>query len=61
MAHLNWHTATVQDVVRVLDINLTNGLDSTETADRRSRYGSNELEEHGGTSPIRLLWTRYEL
>lgn len=59
MVHISWHTSTVVDVVKALDVDLNNGLNDAETAKRRTRYGPNELQERGGISPWQLLWAQF--
>ena len=59
MAPKSWHTETVPEVAKALDVDLNKGLSDAEILDRRSRYGPNELEEHGGTSTVTLLWAQF--
>ncbi len=59
MAHIDWHTVAAHEVTQTLNVDLNSGLSDSEAAERRLKYGSNELKEHDGVSPLRLLWTQF--
>jgi Ca2+-transporting ATPase len=54
-----WYTATIPEVSQALNVDLSQGLDESEAANRLVQYGSNELQERGGVSPLRLLWAQF--
>ncbi|MCZ7555189.1 MAG: cation-translocating P-type ATPase [Bacteroidia bacterium] len=59
MATTHWHTETITDIARELEVPLSTGLSDEVVEARRAKYGPNELREHGGTSPIKLLWAQF--
>lgn len=50
-----WHTLSVAETLRRLDVEPAEGLASAEVTRRQSRFGPNELQEKAGTGPWRLL------
>ncbi len=58
MARKIWHTAAPPEVADALEVNLNTGLSDALAAARLAEYGPNELEERGGTSALRLLWSQ---
>ncbi|MBD3422401.1 MAG: hypothetical protein GF398_19985 [Chitinivibrionales bacterium] len=54
MKHMNWHTATSEKAVRVIDSS-SEGLDSQEAQSRLERHGYNKLSSQDTSSPWRLL------
>ncbi|MCA9931328.1 MAG: hypothetical protein KC419_22740, partial [Anaerolineales bacterium] len=55
----NWFGFTVPEVTRTLNVDLNDGLTEAEVAERRIKYGPNELQERSGVSPLRLLWAQF--
>ncbi len=47
-----WHSYSVQELNRYLEINLATGLTSTEVRQRQERYGVNELKSKPQKNPI---------
>jgi Ca2+-transporting ATPase len=52
------YTQSKEELQDILETNFHTGLTAAEAAARLTRYGPNELEEHGGVSPWRLLATQ---
>ena len=59
MTQTTWHTATTTEVAQTLKIDIASGLDNSEAQSRLAKYGTNELKESGGVSPLRLLWLQF--
>jgi len=59
VTHTTWHTLTTEDVVTATESDMSHGLSDTEAVARKTQYGPNELQEKGGTSPLRLLWDQF--
>jgi Ca2+-transporting ATPase len=53
-----WHTLTRERVYEQLNTS-PNGLDSEEVAQRRERYGPNELQERGLRSPLKVFLSQF--
>mgnify|MGYP003701863031 CR=1 FL=1 len=51
----DWHRRPVDTVLAELATSL-DGLDSTDVDRRRAEFGTNELQESAGTSPLALIW-----
>ena len=54
-----WHTQTVEAVLRVLNVDTTQGLSDEEAARRREQVGPNDLIERRGKHPLRILWQQF--
>ena len=54
-----WHGLAVDKALKMLDSDANNGLTSQEVEQRRQKYGTNELEEHGGRSPWQILLDQF--
>lgn len=52
----NWHTVETDEVLRLLNTNVTNGLDAAEVHKRQIEYGRNELIERGRKSTWQIAW-----
>ncbi len=59
MTHQDWHTIATEEILQSLQVDLARGLSHSEADDRRRVHGANELQEQGGLSPLRLLWTQF--
>jgi Ca2+-transporting ATPase len=56
LLNAKWHLATKADSLAILEVDADKGL-STEQVDQRWEiFGPNELEEHVGKSPWKMLW-----
>lgn len=53
---IQWHTLESQDVLRLLQTDMSRGLDESEASRRTIEYGLNELIEAGAKNPGRILW-----
>lgn len=51
-----WHTQAIDALEKELNTKSKTGLTQAEVHGRLSQYGPNELEERGGTHPLRILW-----
>jgi Ca2+-transporting ATPase len=51
----DWHRRTVDTVLAEFDASL-DGLDDAAVDRRRTEFGTNELQESAGTSPLALIW-----
>jgi Ca2+-transporting ATPase len=51
-----WHTVSVEDTLRRLDVRLEEGLTSAQVLERREQFGSNVLREQGLKSPLLIVW-----
>lgn len=55
-----WHQLSEGQLLKELDTDLINGLSAEEAAKRQSAYGSNELQEKQGESPLKLLLSQFK-
>ncbi|BBI34540.1 calcium-translocating P-type ATPase, SERCA-type [Cohnella abietis] len=55
-----WHQLSEDQLLEVLDSNLTTGLTLDEAANRLQQLGPNELEEKKGESPLKLLLNQFK-
>jgi len=55
-----WHTLEVDKTLQVLESDPNAGLSSQEVQQRLQRYGSNELQETGGRSPLAILLDQFK-
>ncbi len=51
----NWHSENLTDIERELETDLKHGLSLQQVAERREKYGLNELIERGLKSPWKIL------
>jgi P-type Ca2+ transporter type 2C len=56
----NWHTLEVDKALGLLDSKADSGLTPQEVEQRLQKYGSNELEEHGGRSAWEILLDQFK-
>ena len=54
-----WHSLPVREALEELGVDLQQGLGQDEVAERRLRYGPNELVEGGLKSPWRILFEQF--
>lgn len=54
-----WYTQEIQDVVHMLDSDISHGLRSEEAARRLAQVGPNELVERGRKQPLLILWEQF--
>jgi P-type Ca2+ transporter type 2C len=54
-----WHSLEVNKALDLLDSNADSGLTSPEIEQRLQKYGTNELEEHGGRSAWQILLDQF--
>ncbi len=52
----NWYSQTIQQVCDTLQVTPKSGLSEAEIVNRLSKYGPNELIDHGLKSPWLILW-----
>lgn len=52
---LAWHTLEIEKTVQQLNSNQDSGLSSQQVSERLEQYGSNELEETGGRTPLSIF------
>ncbi|MFB2767817.1 cation-translocating P-type ATPase [Pelatocladus sp. BLCC-F211] len=55
-----WHTLEVNQALQKLKGDRTSGLTTTQITEKRQRYGSNELVETGGRTPLEILWDQFK-
>lgn len=51
-----WHTQDLETIQVNLESNIQTGLTQAEAHGRLNQFGANELQERGGTHPLRILW-----
>ncbi len=51
-----WYQKTVDEALREFGSNIDRGLDEAEVQQRQGRYGPNQLVDHGGRNPWRIVW-----
>lgn len=56
---LIWHTQTIQQVCDTLEVTPDSGLSETDIINRRSKFGTNELIEHGLRNPWYILFDQF--
>ncbi|MEJ8802974.1 cation-translocating P-type ATPase [Pontibacter sp. H249] len=54
----SWHTQSAKEVLSDLGSS-EQGLSKEEATARLNKYGSNELQERSGKSPLRMLWEQF--
>ncbi|HEY9639657.1 MAG TPA: cation-translocating P-type ATPase [Coleofasciculaceae cyanobacterium] len=55
-----WHTVSAEQATKLLQSDRTTGLSESEVAKRLEKYGSNELIETGGRSPLEIFWDQFK-
>lgn len=55
-----WHTIAADKAVDLMDSDRTSGLSSAQVTQQLDRYGTNELVESGGRSPLEILWDQFK-
>jgi Ca2+-transporting ATPase len=55
-----WHTLVAEQATDLLGSNRADGLTDPQVVERREKYGSNELIEMGGRSPLEILWDQFK-
>ncbi|QEM68224.1 cation-translocating P-type ATPase [Geobacter sp. FeAm09] len=56
---MDWHLQDIGAVLAEQEVDAACGLTADEAARRLSRFGGNELQERGGTSPWLILWEQF--
>ena len=59
MTQKPWHTVAAAELLQTLNVNIETGLSEADAAAKEAQFGSNELTESGGVSPIRLLVAQF--
>ncbi|MFW9809733.1 MAG: HAD-IC family P-type ATPase, partial [Candidatus Thorarchaeota archaeon] len=54
-----WYSNDIDYVLKQLDSSMDEGLTSTEAEARLTKFGSNELIETGGISPLRMFFQQF--
>lgn len=55
-----WHTLGAEQSVELLQSDRTTGLTPQQIRERLDQYGSNELIESSGRSPLEILWDQFK-
>ncbi|KAI8390836.1 uncharacterized protein BYT42DRAFT_525964 [Radiomyces spectabilis] len=55
----DWHTLAIDVVAKELNTSLTDGLSSSEAAERQHKYGFNELAADGGATWFKILLRQF--
>ncbi|HEY9626352.1 MAG TPA: cation-translocating P-type ATPase [Coleofasciculaceae cyanobacterium] len=55
-----WHSQTAEQATDLLNSDRATGLTESQVAERLEKYGSNELIEMGGRSPLEILWDQFK-
>ena len=55
----HWHTMSMEEVLKKLDVSLESGLPEAEVINRRSIYGLNELAEAPRVTFWQMLWDQF--
>lgn len=53
---MNWHTLETSGILKELGSNSETGLTAEQVNTKRNQYGTNELIERGGRTPLQILW-----
>jgi P-type Ca2+ transporter type 2C len=59
-SNTNWHSLETKQSLELLATDADNGLRSQDVEQRLLKYGSNELEESGGRTPLEILWDQFK-
>lgn len=54
-----WHSRSVSETARRLDVDPSSGLSETEAARRLATYGLNTIQERSSRRPLRILWDQF--
>lgn len=54
-----WHMLDTSSVLNILGVDARRGLTTEEARKRLEQFGTNELEERGGKSPLLILWEQF--
>jgi Ca2+-transporting ATPase len=54
-----WHALSSEQATEFLQSDADDGLSSDEIERRKQHFGSNELKETGGRSPLTILWEQF--
>ncbi|MEJ1930718.1 cation-transporting P-type ATPase [Nostoc sp. NIES-2111] len=55
-----WHTIEVDQALQKLEGDRTSGLRAAQIAEKQQQYGTNELVETGGRSPLEIFWDQFK-
>ncbi|MGF1590698.1 MAG: cation-translocating P-type ATPase [Pleurocapsa sp.] len=55
----HWHTFTKEQTTELLQSDRDRGLNSQVVYQRQQHFGTNELKESGGRSPLTILWDQF--
>jgi Ca2+-transporting ATPase len=55
-----WHALEIDKTIQLLDSDRDAGLSASQVQQRLEKYGSNELQESGGRSPIAILIDQFK-
>ncbi|MBE9180918.1 cation-translocating P-type ATPase [Oculatella sp. LEGE 06141] len=56
----DWHTLSTTQAIASLQSDRTTGLTAEHVLQRLDQYGTNELVETGGRSPLEILWDQFK-
>jgi P-type Ca2+ transporter type 2C len=56
---MNWYQKDTTSAIRTFETDRKRGLSQDEAERRLSKYGPNELIQHGGRSPLKILWEQF--
>ena len=54
-----WHSLTGEQTLKLLESDPFLGLNKSQIAQRQQYFGTNELKETGGRSPLIILWEQF--
>jgi Ca2+-transporting ATPase len=57
---LAWHTVDANKALKRLESDRTSGLTTAQVTAKLQSYGSNELQETGGRTPLEILWDQFK-
>ena len=55
----SWHAVSVKQVTELLHSDRVNGLSVDDIEQRQKHFGSNELKETSGRTPLTILWDQF--
>ena len=55
----SWHAVSVEKSTELLQSDRTTGLSADDVYQRQQYFGTNELKETGGRSPLTILWDQF--
>ncbi|HNA87894.1 MAG TPA: cation-translocating P-type ATPase [Anaerolineales bacterium] len=53
---MNWHTIETNTALKELGSSSETGLNTTQVNEAKAKFGTNELIERGGRTPLQILW-----